>query len=318
MLEHKRIVIFLPKRLGDSIFYTPALTALKKQVPSCTIDIVTLTEVAREVFLHNPAIAHSYRAEDISDYVAFAQSYDYVLELHQHSYVQACIEKMNIKKLSSDVDCTNLATADGYLQRLAELAHISFDDSDRHYHLFPTKADENFAQALLQKYKVGADEKCIVMHLGCHGAAKSAWKFWKKQPHKKVWPLHYFIELAQDIQKKYPHVRFVLTGSALEASFAHRFLKKIKSAIDLTGQTTVLQTAAFMRHVKLVVTSDTGLLHVACAMDTPLIGMYWFFNGPCTRPYPPAPFRRFFVNENVCHILPKDVMACVHDLLKES
>ena len=68
MLLHKeKLLMVLPKRLGDVIFYTPALALIKKHRPEVFIDVIVLTQIAYEVVSTNPAIRHCYFANTITE-----------------------------------------------------------------------------------------------------------------------------------------------------------------------------------------------------------------------------------------------------------
>lgn len=50
-----RILIIVPQLLGDAVISSVLVTALKKLIPSCTIDVL-VTRALADVFLHNPAV----------------------------------------------------------------------------------------------------------------------------------------------------------------------------------------------------------------------------------------------------------------------
>ena len=57
------------------------------------------------------------------------------------------------------------------------------------------------------------------------------------------------------------------------------------SPLIMTGKTTLAQTAALIKRCKLFVSNDSGLLHVACAVDTPTVGIFGPTNPDRTGPY---------------------------------
>lgn len=57
--------------------------------------------------------------------------------------------------------------------------------------------------------------------------------------------------------------------------------------IDVTGKTTILQLTALLQACDLLVTNDTGPMHVACALKTPVVAIYGSTNPLTTSPLGP-------------------------------
>ena len=73
--------------------------------------------------------------------------------------------------------------------------------------------------------------------------------------------------------------RVVLTGGAdrAERNFAQSVLAQIKhpgAVLNLIGQTTPKQLAAVLRRVDALLAPDTGPVHIATAVGTPVVGLY--------------------------------------------
>ena len=47
-----------------------------------------------------------------------------------------------------------------------------------------------------------------------------------------------------------------------------------EGGIDLTGKTDLLQLAAVLEHCRLLITNDTGTMHVAAAVGTPVVAIF--------------------------------------------
>lgn len=111
----------------------------------------------------------------------------------------------------------------------------------------------------------------------------------------KRWPLEHFALLAERLTAEGLNV--VLTGGPGDrASGAkilqnfHRLREKSDAVprgrlIDLTGETTLRELAALIRSARIFISGDTGPLHIAAALQTPLVAVY----GP-TRPGRTGPY----------------------------
>ena len=101
----------------------------------------------------------------------------------------------------------------------------------------------------------------------------------------KLWPEAHFAALADRIMHHY-NVPVVFTGAPGDARPVSRILAAMRQpAIDLSGQTSLKQLAALYRRSCLVVSTDTGPMHLAAAMGTPVVALF----GP-TAPWRTGPF----------------------------
>ena len=90
----------------------------------------------------------------------------------------------------------------------------------------------------------------------------------------KCWPPDRFGELGQRLCLKW-EATLLLFGKEEERSVAEEILRTPGArGIDLTGQTNLLQLAALLERCRLLVTNDTGTMHVAAAVVTPVIALF--------------------------------------------
>lgn len=92
---------------------------------------------------------------------------------------------------------------------------------------------------------------------------------------EKTWAVERYISLINHLHRLYPDKPIVLTGGPSQAEVA--FGQKIQHqapCLNLIGQTTLSQLAAILKQVSLLISPDTGPLHLANAVDTPVIGLY--------------------------------------------
>jgi len=102
----------------------------------------------------------------------------------------------------------------------------------------------------------------------------------------KDWPAQAFGRLALRLRQRFD-LRCVVVGTAKHADLA-QVIKEIEpGAIDLTGKSSLRQLAALIADAALVVANDSGPLHMADALNKPLVGIF----GP-TRPEIVGPYNR--------------------------
>jgi len=94
---------------------------------------------------------------------------------------------------------------------------------------------------------------------------------------EKTWTTENYITLIDKLQKKHPDTQIVLTGgpSETEQQLSQLIQAKTRSnCLNLVGKTTLTQLAAILQQVDLLIAPDTGPLHLANAVATPVIGLY--------------------------------------------
>jgi len=105
----------------------------------------------------------------------------------------------------------------------------------------------------------------------------------------RVWPVANFVSVANSLGR-YPAFEIVLLGSASEQAPARQFLHQAGvPVIDLVGKTDLKQLAGIIKTCDLMIANDTGPLHLAAALGTRVLGLY-FCSGHFaeTAPYGPG------------------------------
>ncbi|HLX91654.1 MAG TPA: glycosyltransferase family 9 protein [Puia sp.] len=78
------------------------------------------------------------------------------------------------------------------------------------------------------------------------------------------WPLGNYVEFARGWKKIFPHTQFLVLGTENIAIKADYFKSRLgENLVNLVGKTTMAQAFALIQRVKLVLTEDSGLMHMA-------------------------------------------------------
>ena len=132
--------------------------------------------------------------------------------------------------------------------------------------------DREMASELLVRHRL-TDRKPLV---AIHPAAK-----WET----KLWSNHKFSRLADALIEKHG-AEVVYTGSRRDRGTIQDIVSNMKSeAVDLAGETTLKTLVALYEKADLVVSPDTGPMHIAAAVGTPVVALF----GP-TAPWRTGPF----------------------------
>ena len=90
----------------------------------------------------------------------------------------------------------------------------------------------------------------------------------------KCWYPDRFGELGRRLSEKWK-ARILLFGKEEEQPISHEILNYLGArGIDLTGKTGLLQLAALLERCHLLITNDTGTMHVATAVGTPVVALF--------------------------------------------
>jgi heptosyltransferase I len=101
----------------------------------------------------------------------------------------------------------------------------------------------------------------------------------------KRWPAPYFIELAKRLREM-PAVRLVVLGSKEEQPLGEQIAAAVPElCMNLAGATSLDEMIEWIRLSRLVITNDTGPMHVAAALGRPVIAIF----GP-TDPHNTGPY----------------------------
>jgi len=105
------------------------------------------------------------------------------------------------------------------------------------------------------------------------------------------WPARYFAELA-DLLVNRLNARIVLFGVAGESTLAEEIRSlagRRENIIDLTGKTDITQLIGWVGKCSYLVTNDTGTMHIAAALGTRIVGLFFAHAHPYeTGPYSPG------------------------------
>ncbi len=102
----------------------------------------------------------------------------------------------------------------------------------------------------------------------------------------KRWPVEHFTNLVRRLAAEHVDLRFAILGGQSERDIGRAIASvDTERCLDLTGQTSLPELVEWIRIGELMVTNDTGPMHVAAALNKPVVAMF----GP-TRPQHTGPY----------------------------
>ena len=307
----RRVLIVHPYGIGDLLFVTPVMRALRLIPTVETVDLL-LGSRTREVVENNPHIneifvvdkdrAHRQNwLENFRDAFGLwrkfqAKHYDLILDYslrREHAFfgrfllgVPRCAGFAYKKRATFHNIRYPLPEAfwersvvDFYCD-LAEAAGIPVEDRFMEY-FFPKTISLIEAEIAL-KLKLLPERFLAV--------APGGGDSWGKDASFKRWPLKYFAELIKKVEEKKGIHGVVILGSVSERALCEELQSMINPpSVVLAGETTLAQTAMVLKRSSLFIGNDGGLVHLAHALHTPLAAFYGPVPPEVYGPYPPSP-----------------------------
>ena len=102
----------------------------------------------------------------------------------------------------------------------------------------------------------------------------------------KRWPVEHYKALVGRLATWRPDLRFAILGGKDDEELGRTIIQAAPArCLDLTGKISLPEMIEWIRQCKVMVTNDTGPMHVAAAVGTPVVGVF----GP-TEPHRTGPY----------------------------
>ncbi|HRZ86974.1 MAG TPA: lipopolysaccharide heptosyltransferase II [bacterium] len=136
-----------------------------------------------------------------------------------------------------------------------------------------SREDKEFVSAFLRDAGVSGDGKPLI-------AINPSARWITKQ-----WQMEKFAELS-DALARHMNATIILIGSNADRELVARLIEKMHTVpVNATGKTSLKQLVELLGRADLLISNDTGPMHIACAVGTPVLGLF----GP-TDPRRTGPF----------------------------
>jgi len=303
-----RILIVKMSSIGDVIHALPSLAVLRKQFPKAHIawavepksyDIIRAHPYLDEVILVDlEAIGEKLKkptsfGQGIKEIGKLAKrikdgNYDLTLDLQGllksgliSSFSKAPIRLVYCKtREGSELFATqtvpaqpgSLHAVQKYLDVIRFLGVPVEEGDDEKFVMAILPEDEQFAQNLLVSHGVKDEEMIIGLNPG------AAWL-------TKQWPPSYFAALGDLLVEKYD-CRIMIFGGPGDIPLVQSVASQMKhEAIQAGGKTTLKQLGALIKRCRVFIGNDTGPLHLAIAVQTPVVAIFGPTSPTFTGPY---------------------------------
>ena len=290
-----RILIVAPAWVGDAVLAQPLLRRLKARAPDAVIDVLA-PPWTRAVFERMPEVGAVHDLPFAHGELALRRRYAIARDLARQNYTQAVVLPNSLKSalipffariprrsgytgearwgLLNDVRKLDRAALPLMIERFAALAEDQGIPVQRPLAPVSLAIDAAARAATLARLGLSAGPKIAVL---CPGAEYGP---------AKRWPLEYFGDLARRFTAD--GWRVWITGSSKDTAAGQAIVAAAGGAgVNLCGKTTLAEAMDLLSCAEHVVSNDSGLMHVAAALDKPLTALYGS-SSPAFTPPPSA------------------------------
>ncbi len=157
------------------------------------------------------------------------------------------------------------------VQRYVALGFLAGDyKNNMQYPVPKIKIPEDLRKRTLKKFNIALVQPCVLLSPGAaFGPAKR-------------WPVEYFKEVAQYFIKRNYAVWIV--GGAAEDNVAQYIQSHVPEVNNFVGKTDILEMAVLIDLADKILTNDSGPMHVAAALDKPLVAIFGASSAEFTPP----------------------------------
>lgn len=281
--EYRRILIVRTDRIGDVLLSTPVIKAVRDKFPQAYISMMVAPQ-ARDIVSGNPyldeVIIYDKDGKHKNSFSSLKFSrrlkkrkFDLAIILHpaNRAHLLTFLAKIP-KRLGYDRKLGFLLNypkkhtkqegtkheAEYNLDLLSDLGIIG---NFRDLYMPIRQESEKHVHELFSKEGIKSTDKILALNPGASCPSK-------------LWPIENFARVAEKLAALHNFKILVLAGPK-DIHLADKITQEIKGkVINLAGKTSVSQLASILKRCVLFISNDSGPVHIASALGTPVISIF--------------------------------------------
>lgn len=288
-LKHRKILVIQTAFLGDVIMSTPLIRAMRKIFPASQIDVLTIPETGI-VFRECPHVNNVLNFDKRKLLRKISSFIKIVFKLRKEKYdlavsIQGSLTSSFLMLLGA------ISTRVGFARQKWVTKPVTHEKGlhirERYVSLVKPFSEKKFdlqteicwsideqekSQQIIQSY-----QKKNRFLVGI--APGSVWN-------TKRWPKEYFTVLLNWLGQE--NIQVIFIGGGEDRLLCEEIIgQSTANALNLAGKLSVLESAAVIRQLDLLITNDSAPLHMANAVKTDVIAFF----GPTVRRFGCYPYR---------------------------
>ncbi|MFA7288977.1 MAG: glycosyltransferase family 9 protein [Melioribacteraceae bacterium] len=285
MSNVKKILIIRFSALGDILLTTPIIRSIKNKYPDSEIDFLMKKEYS-DALKFNPCINNLLFLDSYDTKTNF----DIIIDL-QNNLLSS---KIVSKKKSGN------GTTKVYSFRKPQLKKFMLVNFKINLYKEILQIPEMYSASIPD---LSLDEKGLDLYLGDFGYMDLQKGNYiglcpGSRHFTKRYPINYFAELGNLFSAK--GFNIILFGGESDKMICRELENKIPGSLNLCNDNDLLLTGRYINECKFVITNDSGLMHVASAMQKPVVALF----GSSVKEFGFAPYK----NKNL--LLENNSLSC--------
>lgn len=293
LISMKRILIIEVNWVGDILFTTPAIRAIRESNPKSFIACLALPRCI-EILEGNPGIDEIIVLDEKGSHRGPFSKVSLIFELRKRHFdtvisFHRSMTRMLIAALAgiprrigyytrkrSWLLTDPVAVPEERLHRVEYFLNITraagIETTNKNYQFFISEASSIKADQILIENGIDKDEDFFLINPGGNWPPKR-------------WPREKYAQLCRRLKDRYGK-KIVITGAEKDISLAGDIMRMSGNcAVSICGKTTLKELAAVMRRASLVVSNDSGPMHIAVSQKVPTIAIFGPTDPAITGPY---------------------------------
>ncbi len=291
-----KIIVFCLPGIGDAILFTPALTVLRRAFPAARIVVITMFQGTADILETNPDLDEVRRFDffnaakwdglryvwglrregfdlSIMPFPSNRREYNVVNWLvgrrwraghRYHRHNRRNFYFLHNIRVNEAGTLHNVEENLRLVRAVCDRFGVAVPDSPPHLKLVLTAEDERYATEFLQSRQLAGAPL-----IGLHTYSSTF-----KNMHRKCWPKENFVELIRRLGEQYPNARFLIFSGPTDRVVNQFIMQQVDGRVRLVEENNLRRAVAILRRSHVFISNDSGLMHLAAAVDVPVVALF--------------------------------------------
>lgn len=284
MKEFRNILIVRTDRMGDVVLTTPSIKAAREHYSQSRITILA-APATQAIVDGNPYLDEVMIDDRLGEHKGLWGFLKLVLALRRRKFDLAVIyhtkRRTNLAcflagipyrigyknnkfgfLLNHPVEDTRHQGIQHEVQYCLDIfGHLGVGVQKIEMHVPLQRAAQDWLSQFLTTNNISQNEKLIIIHPGASDFSK-------------CWSAYRFAELIKELNKRF-EAQFFLIGSSQIQGISDQIASMVPfKVLNLVGKTTLAQTISLLNRAFLLVSNDSGPVHLAAGLGTPVVSIF--------------------------------------------
>ncbi len=278
-----KILVVRFSSIGDIVLTSPVVRCIKQQIPNAELHYLT-KKAFESIVSNNPYVDKTFTIEKSVDEVLQQlkeEQYDFLVDLHNNIRTFSLKRKLKVKNAAfPKLHVPKWLLVNFKVQMKADL-HVV----DRYFEAVKPLNVQN--DGFPCAFFTASEDDTKYLDFSLKGQEYITFAIGAQYATKRL-PVHKMIEIVQRLQQP-----VALLGGAMDQETGDMICAALPSQqiINTCGKLTLRESAGMVKNAAVLLTHDTGLMHIASAFEIPIVSV-WGNTVPAFGMYPYFPRKK--------------------------